>query len=92
MKTEDGLSVTAANVDLTLSDQSSNVSARGPPFLHLSSGSGSLTITSAGIDATISGRLQLSLPGISFDAAVTLSINTTTATPTFHLSTTARPT
>jgi len=80
------LAVTASNIDLALSDQGSNVSARGPPFLHLTQGTGSLTISSAGVVASISGRVQLNLPGIAFDATLALAIDTTAATPSFHLS------
>ncbi|HEX4525985.1 MAG TPA: VCBS repeat-containing protein, partial [Gaiellaceae bacterium] len=85
-KNPTSLSVALSNVDLALSDQNSNVSARGPPFLHLSQGSGSLTISSAGVVASISGRVQVTLPGVSLDATLALAIDTTAATPSFHLS------
>ena len=79
-----GLSIAVSNLGATLR-------AGGTPFLTLADGAGTLTVGPTGVRATspLTGSVTLSVPGATLDSGVfTLSLDTTTATPTFAFSTT----
>ena len=88
-KDTDGVSVVASNVELSFSDQGSNVSARGPPFFQLTNGHGTLSITSAGVVADLAATVALDLPGVSLGGDFHLLVDTTSAAtpgPFFRIS------
>ncbi len=79
VKDSAGLRIDAANAELSISDGGSGLSARGPPFLTLRNGTGSLTIGTAGVAGSIAGTVALSLPGIALTGTFSLDVNTTSA-------------
>src|SRR5262249_2118936 len=84
-RSADGLSLTASNAQLSLSDGNGNVSSRGPPFLQLTNGAGSLDISSSGVSGGLSGTVALSLPGVSLGGTFELLLNTTAQPATTEL-------
>ena len=81
-KQTDGFSIVASNVELAFGDEGSNVNARGPPFFQLTNGSGTITVTAAGVVADLAATVALDLDGVSLGGTFRLQVNTTTATAT----------
>ena len=76
--TDGGLLLGLANAQLSLSDGNGNVSARGPPILQLTNGTGQLEVTRAGgLIGGVGGSVALNLPSVSLTGTFDLLLNTT---------------
>ena len=72
-----GLMINLTNTSFSLASGSGSVSSRGPPIAQLTQGSGSLTLTSAGLFGTVSGTVAVNVPGATFAGTLSLFVNTT---------------
>ena len=71
------IDVNVSNAQVSLSDGNGSVSSRGPPIAQLTSGSGELDISSAGVTGGLAGTVTVTPPGATLTGTFQLLVNTT---------------